>query len=74
MYHKNMILGFLAESDVPQTEQDAIRVRLGKHVHIPDGRIMAMCLRDIFLDAQREADFVAAWEANPGKFMEMMDA
>lgn len=71
MYHRDMLVGYLATSEIPQDEQAAIRGRLGKHVH-PDGRIMAACLDDIFLNERRKSDFVAAWEANPGKFMEMI--
>ncbi len=70
-YHRKMIQGFLADSNIPSHEQNAIRIRLAKHVHA-DGRVMAMCLTDIFLDKQREADFVAAWEADLGKFTEMV--
>lgn len=71
MFHRAVIIGYLASSEISQAEQDAIRGRLGKHDH-GDGRIMAACLHDIFLDEQRKSDFVAAWEADPGKFMEMI--
>ena len=72
MYHRNMIVGFIADSDVPQDVQDAIRARLLKHVHVPDGQIMAACLTDIFLNRELANQFTAAWEANPGKFMDMV--
>lgn len=70
-YHRKMITGFLADSKILPAEQDAIRGRLAKHVHA-DGRIMAGCLMDIFLDDRLKADFVAAWEAAPGKFLAMV--
>jgi hypothetical protein len=72
MYHRNMIVGYLATSEISQDEQAVIRGRLGKYAHT-DGRIMAACLDDIFLDEQHKSDFIAAWDANPVKFMEMID-
>jgi hypothetical protein len=73
MYHKNMIVGFIADADVSQDVQDAIRGRLLKHMHIPDGMIMAACLADIFLNEELVHKFTAAWKADPGKFMDMID-
>jgi hypothetical protein len=73
MYHRKMIIGFLVDSNISPEDQDAIRVRLGKHVH-GDGKIMAACLLDIFLSHELVDQFTAAWEANPGAFMEMMDS
>jgi hypothetical protein len=71
MYHQNMIRVFMAEAGFSKDEQDAIRGRLLKHVHAPDGTIMAACLADIFQNQQHADQFTAAWKAEPGKFMEM---
>ncbi|MBY0537876.1 hypothetical protein K2P47_00570 [Patescibacteria group bacterium] len=70
MFDRTMVIGYLATVDISPEEKDAIRMRLGRYVQ-PDGTIMAGCLQEIFSNHEQHADFIAAWESNPGKFLDM---
>lgn len=72
MWHRAMVKRFLADQQVSPETIEAAEARMAEFVR-EDGMFPAVGLKDALQDEVLEAAFIAAWNADPGPFMEVRE-
>lgn len=72
MFHRDLVLAFMTEQELPAEEMATAVDRMKKHDHQLNDTFGDCCLADIFLSAERKAAFLV-WAANPTSFIEAVE-